>query len=86
MEMVMSTISSTAVRRRNAASGLLAMAGAAIKRWWDSHIALRVERAAIAQLESMSDRDLKDIGLTRSEITGAVRGESARDRLSSRYY
>jgi len=81
----MSTISSTAVRRRNAAGGLLAMA-AAIKRWWDSHIALRVERAAIAQLESMSDRDLKDIGLTRSEITGAVRGESARDRLSSRYY
>jgi uncharacterized protein YjiS (DUF1127 family) len=34
----------------------------------------------------MSDRDLKDIGLTRSESTGAVRGESARDRLSSRYY
>jgi uncharacterized protein YjiS (DUF1127 family) len=86
METIMSTISSAAVRRGNAASGLLAVAGAAIKRWWGAYIAWRVEQAAIAQLESMSDRDLKDIGLTRSEITGAVRGEAARDRACSRYY
>ena len=31
----------------------------------------------------MSDLELKDIGLTRSNITGAARGEARRDRASS---
>jgi uncharacterized protein YjiS (DUF1127 family) len=33
----------------------------------------RLEQIAIAQLNAMSDRDLKDIGLIRSEIDSAVR-------------
>jgi uncharacterized protein YjiS (DUF1127 family) len=41
----------------------------------------RIEQAAIAQLWSMSDRELKDIGLSRSEITSAVRAEAAHDRV-----
>ena len=32
----------------------------------------KAEQAAIARLHSMTDRELKDIGLTRSVITGAV--------------
>ena len=36
-----------------------------------------VERAAITQLSSLSDRQLKDIGLNRSEISDAVRGRVA---------
>ena len=70
----MSRISSTAVRRSNAANGPLATATAAVEHWWGSYIAWRLEQAAIAQLESMSDWELKDIGLTRSEIARAVRG------------
>lgn len=56
-----------------------------LKRWWAAYMTWRVEQAAIAQLWSMSDRQLKDIGLARSEITGAVRGEPARYRAFSPY-
>lgn len=58
---------------------------AILKRWWMAYIAWRIEQAAIAQLVSMSDRALKDIGLTRGQIPGAVRGE-VRDQPFSRYY
>jgi uncharacterized protein YjiS (DUF1127 family) len=40
-----------------------------------SYLARRIERAAIIQLHGMSDRELQDIGLTRSRIERAVRGE-----------
>jgi uncharacterized protein YjiS (DUF1127 family) len=74
MEIIMSAISSAAARHSNAANGPLAMARAAVKRWWGAYIAWRVQEAAIAQLISMSDRDLKDIGLPRSQIEATVRG------------
>jgi len=59
---------------------------ASLKGWWASYQTWRAEQAAIAELWSMSDRELRDIGLTRSEITGAVQGEAARDRAISRCY
>jgi uncharacterized protein YjiS (DUF1127 family) len=85
--MIMSTIysmraSAQGMTGRSWISGLLAVA----KRWWVAYITSRITRAAIAQLCSMSDRELKDIGLTRCDITCAVRGEAARDRAFSRYY
>ena len=46
---------------------------AALKHWWAAYIAWRIEWTAIDELRSMSDLELKDIGLSRSEITGAVR-------------
>ena len=42
---------------------------------WLAYINWRLEEAVINQLWSMNDRDLKDIGLTRSEITSAVKGD-----------
>jgi uncharacterized protein YjiS (DUF1127 family) len=42
----------------------------------------RIERAAIDQLSAMSDRQLKDIGLTRSEIVAAARGFTLPSRRS----
>jgi uncharacterized protein YjiS (DUF1127 family) len=45
---------------------------ATLTRWWVAYMTWRIERA-ITQLQSMGDRDLKDIGLTRSSITRAVR-------------
>lgn len=41
----------------------------------------RLERLAISQLLSMSDRELKDIGLTRSAIPGAVAGKAVARRV-----
>ena len=46
---------------------------ATLTRWWVAYMTWRIERAAITQLQLMGDRDLKDIGLTRSSITRAVR-------------
>jgi uncharacterized protein YjiS (DUF1127 family) len=74
MEMAMSTISGAP----NAAQGMFAPSGfdrlrATLTRWWVAYMTWRIERAAIIQLQSMGDRDLKDIGLTRSSITRAVR-------------
>jgi uncharacterized protein YjiS (DUF1127 family) len=51
--------------------------GLAVRRWWAAYINWRIEHAAIAQLCAMSDCKLKDIGLTRSAISGTVRGEAA---------
>jgi uncharacterized protein YjiS (DUF1127 family) len=49
-----------------------------------AYITWRIERRAIFELSSMTDWDLKDIGIARSEIMGAVRGVTARDRASAR--
>jgi uncharacterized protein YjiS (DUF1127 family) len=58
---------------------------ATIERWWLAYIAWRIERNAVAQLSALSDRALKDIGLSRSEVASAVRNSAARDRLLSLY-
>lgn len=59
---------------------------AILKRWWVAYLTWRIARAAIVLLSSMSDRELKDIGLSRAEIAHAV-GGMARDRPPfSRYY
>jgi uncharacterized protein YjiS (DUF1127 family) len=52
---------------------------ALLRRWLVAYRSWKTERAAIARLHSMSDRELKDIGLKRSAITGAVimRGHNA---------
>jgi uncharacterized protein YjiS (DUF1127 family) len=49
-----------------------------------AYLTWRIERAAITQLGSMSDRQLRDIGISRSEIESAVRGEAERVRAFSR--
>jgi uncharacterized protein YjiS (DUF1127 family) len=59
---------------------------AALKRWWMAYINWRLEQVVINQLWSMSDRALKDIGLTRSEIATAVKRDGTRDRGSRRYF
>jgi uncharacterized protein YjiS (DUF1127 family) len=40
-----------------------------------AYLIRRIERVAIIQLHAMSDRELRDIGLTRSQIEWAVKGE-----------
>jgi len=48
---------------------------ATVKKWRMAYLDRRIERVGIAHLEAMSDRELEDIGLTRSQIESAVRGE-----------
>jgi uncharacterized protein YjiS (DUF1127 family) len=49
-----------------------------LRRWLVAYQKWKTEQAAIARLQSMSDRELKDIGVTRSAIRGAVRDQAAR--------
>ena len=58
---------------------------AALRTWWTAYLTRRNEREAILQLHAMSDRELRDIGLTRSQIEGAVRGQLDQ-RLFRRHY
>jgi uncharacterized protein YjiS (DUF1127 family) len=46
---------------------------ASLQSWWQAFLDWRIERAAILQLEALSDRELRDIGLRRCEIEGAVK-------------
>jgi len=46
---------------------------AALTRLWAAYLKWRIERQAIAHLQTMSDGQLKDIGLDRSQIEHAVR-------------
>jgi uncharacterized protein YjiS (DUF1127 family) len=59
---------------------------ALLERWRSTFQAWRIERAAIYQLSSLSDRQLKDIGLDRSQIMGAVRNRTTCGHPFSRYY
>ena len=61
------------------------MLAAAPKRLWAAIITLRVQQAAVIRLRSMTDRELEDIGLSRSQIEGAVMGERGRDQVFCGY-
>src|SRR5262245_19523419 len=73
MELIMSNTFSTpaTIRVRARGGGLIAT----VKTSWLSYLTRRIERAAIIQLHGMSERELQDIGLTRSQTERAVRGE-----------
>ena len=47
-----------------------------------AYVTWRLEQVVVDQLWLMSDRYLKDIGLTRSEITTAVKGDATRNRYA----
>jgi len=73
--MVMSTTfgapAAVGERLRTHANGLITT----VKLWWVAYLTRRMERVAIMQLHTMSERELRDIGLTRSQIEQAVKGE-----------
>jgi uncharacterized protein YjiS (DUF1127 family) len=60
--------------------------GLVIKRWWAAYTRRRAEQVAIARLRGMSDRQLQDIGISRSEIEFVVRGDIERDRIVGRSF
>ena len=82
----MSTISNTAARQSSADSSVVGKLTTATKRLLTAFITWRAQQVALAHLRAMSDRELNDIGLSRSQIEFAVIGERARDRVYGRYY
>jgi uncharacterized protein YjiS (DUF1127 family) len=84
MEMIMSTIS-RAARRDNVAGSILTL-GTALRNGWVAYTTWRLHQLAISQLRGMSDRELKDIGVRRSQIEAAVRGNIARDHALIRHF
>lgn len=70
-ERIMSTIPGIALP---AGAGAVARAaGAAMTRWWAAYMTWRIERLAISRLSAMSDSQLEDIGILRSQIEVAVK-------------
>jgi uncharacterized protein YjiS (DUF1127 family) len=55
---------------------------ATFERLWLAYLTWQLERAAIAHLSRLSARELKDIGLHRSQIPAAVRGDATALRMS----
>lgn len=74
------TVIAQAAAQRTAARFWTCGLVAILKRRLATYNARRAEQAAIGQLWSMSDRELKDIGLTRVEIQYAVSGEAPCER------
>jgi uncharacterized protein YjiS (DUF1127 family) len=48
-----------------------------LKRCWLAYLDWRLQQLAISRLRRMSDRELKDVGLTRSQAEFQVRGRPA---------
>jgi uncharacterized protein YjiS (DUF1127 family) len=82
--MIMSTIATA--HQHSASGSIVGKVAAAFKRLWVAYITWRIEQAAMAHLRSMSDRELEDLGLSRSQIEDAVAGKRASDRVLTRYY
>ena len=82
----MSSFSNTASRPDSANTGILAGLAGELRRWWTGYTSWRLQETAIAHLKSMSDHELRDIGISRSQIEWGVRGERERDRALSRHF
>jgi len=70
----MSTVIDTMGAQRSTAREFLGRLAGALKHAWDGYCAWRIQEATIACLRTLSDRQLEDIGLARSQIDCAVRG------------
>jgi uncharacterized protein YjiS (DUF1127 family) len=86
MEMSMSNISNSAIPRESVLGAALRSVGSALKSWCTAYINWRLEQLAIRRLRSMSDRELKDIGIPRASIESAVRSGADSHPLFARYY
>jgi uncharacterized protein YjiS (DUF1127 family) len=77
LETVMSIISTQpASSQAFAGNSCTFRLAATLKRWSAVYLNWRLRQAAIAELAVLSDRELKDMGLTRGEIEGSVTNAS----------
>src|SRR5262249_27602177 len=78
MEMIMRTFSPTTLPRNFAGDSIIESVAKALKRWWLAYMDWRLQRLTIELLRGMSDRELKDIDLCRSQIEFEVRARAPR--------
>jgi uncharacterized protein YjiS (DUF1127 family) len=74
METIMSELSKAVLPRALATGSATRRIGKALARFYLDYMEWRLQRLAINRLRKMSDRELKDIGLLRSQIEFEVRG------------
>jgi uncharacterized protein YjiS (DUF1127 family) len=80
--MIMSTNPDPATQR--GAGAALNTVGRALIRCWAAYMTWRIERLAVACLGAMSDRQLRDLGIVRSQIEFAVKNGIGRGRVARR--
>jgi uncharacterized protein YjiS (DUF1127 family) len=85
MEMIMSTMSHALPRREFVPATASRRVAGIFRRWWIVYMKWRLNDMAISQLRSMSDRELKDMGVYRAGIDFAVRSGDSHPRFR-RYY
>jgi uncharacterized protein YjiS (DUF1127 family) len=82
MEMIMSTMTRVPAAAPDIpGSSASRWLGSALKRWWLARMERRLESLAVRQLHAMSDRELRDIGIMRSQIGFVVRRDREGDRV-----
>jgi uncharacterized protein YjiS (DUF1127 family) len=86
MEMIMSTISNAVLPRNSAGDTLSKSIAKVAMRWWVAYMNWRLQRLAIHRLKAMSDRELKDMGVSRSQIDFVVKRGTDFHPMFSRYY
>jgi len=82
----MSTFSNALAAREAPAGTAPSGIAATLKTWWSSYINWRLQQLAVSRLRSMSNRELKDIGVARAEIDFVVAGGVDRHPMFTRYY
>jgi uncharacterized protein YjiS (DUF1127 family) len=70
--MIMRQSSAISADAHNATRSITHGVGAALARAWSTYLQRRMQRQASAHLHAMSDRELKDIGLSRGQIDIAI--------------
>jgi uncharacterized protein YjiS (DUF1127 family) len=84
-EMIMSTISNATLQTDVFPATLPRRLAGILRRWWIAYTKWRLDELAIGQLRAMSDRELKDMGVSRATIDFAVKRHAPHSR-SRRYY
>ena len=82
----MSTISNAILPPNSVNDTLLKSIGRTLVRWWVAYINWRLRQLAIHRLNGMSDRELKDMGVYRSQIEFAVGRGADLHPMFRRYY
>jgi uncharacterized protein YjiS (DUF1127 family) len=85
MEMIMSTISNATLQRDFFPATASGRVAGILRHWWMAYMKWRLDALAISQLQSMGDRELRDMGVSRAQIEFAVRGGGSDPRFT-RYY
>jgi uncharacterized protein YjiS (DUF1127 family) len=83
--MIMSTLSNPTVQPDVFPAALSRRVAATVRRWWMAYMKWRLDDMAVRQLHSMTDRELKDMGVSRAEIDIRVRADDSNPRFR-RYY